>query len=451
MKLLPRATMLAFALATALLAAPRVPAQSTPGEVLYLSDVVNIGDSRSRLYTVTLNATNGRAELTLLPNGEIPFDLVFAVAALPNGSRIYAVDSLTPGFGNGSGRLGYYDVAAATFTVVGPVMRTDPGTTVQDVVQAAFSPSGELFILNNSSNVFRVDVTTAQATFLGQVRNQATNAVLDVQGGDLAFDVAGNAFIFTRFGTANAPRGLYRVMFPGSGGTVPAIFVGGSYAGTISGMAFRANGTGALVASSDSDNTVVTLDTTTGAVVGAAFPLFLNGTPFDHADGGDMSTGLLNRPQMTNTLAAAADTYVRGGAPNTNEGGAVILRIQDSSDNRALVRFDQAAIAALVAGRPVLSARLQLTITQIANNWGPTGRTVDAHRLTANWVEGNGFDEDNPRPGAAAVRAQPGTAPSTATSPTSRPTAVARRHGRWACRTCRSCAPGRRRRHRPLR
>lgn len=43
---------------------------------------------------------------------------------------------------------------------------------------------------------------------------------------------------------------------------------------------------------------------------------------------------------QTTSLPAAADTYVRSGAADTNEGGAPFLRVRASGDNRGLVRFD---------------------------------------------------------------------------------------------------------------
>ena len=84
------------------------------------------------------------------------------------------------------------------------------------------------------------------------------------------------------------------------------------------------------------------------------------------------------------TLQASGDAYLRSGAPNANEGGETFLRI-NSSPNRALVRFDQAQIAAATAGLVLVSARLELYVSA-ANQWG-VGRDVNAHRLTVNWSE----------------------------------------------------------------
>ena len=97
------------------------------------------------------------------------------------------------------------------------------------------------------------------------------------------------------------------------------------------------------------------------------------------------------------TLQASADTYVRSGAPDTNEGGSSFLRLRASGENRALVRFDQAALAQAVGSGAVASASLELDIAENGNNWGSSGRTVSVFRLTSDWAEGNGFvDQGSP-------------------------------------------------------
>jgi hypothetical protein len=97
---------------------------------------------------------------------------------------------------------------------------------------------------------------------------------------------------------------------------------------------------------------------------------------------------------VTVTFNAAADTHVRSGQGNHNYGGSNFMRLQSSGDNRALVRFDQGAIAASVGNGTILSAKLQVTIVDNGNNWGTTGRTVDVHRLINDWGEGNGTEND---------------------------------------------------------
>lgn len=90
---------------------------------------------------------------------------------------------------------------------------------------------------------------------------------------------------------------------------------------------------------------------------------------------------------QTSTLPATADTYLKSGSPNQSQGSETLLRIQSSGNNRSLVRFDPAAIAAAVGNGRLAEARLELYIQSNSNNWGSEGRTVDAHRLTADWTE----------------------------------------------------------------
>lgn len=86
-------------------------------------------------------------------------------------------------------------------------------------------------------------------------------------------------------------------------------------------------------------------------------------------------------------LTASADTYLRRGAPNQNQGQETILRLRDAGDNRALVQFSQSSITAAVGSNQLVSATLQLTISRNGNNWGPTGRTINVHRMTKAWTE----------------------------------------------------------------
>jgi hypothetical protein len=92
-------------------------------------------------------------------------------------------------------------------------------------------------------------------------------------------------------------------------------------------------------------------------------------------------------PPSSPTLTAVADTYVRSGQANQNQGYETVLHVQQSGDNRSLVRMDQASIAAYVGTGAVQTAKLRLYITDNANNWGTSGRVVSAHRLTVAWTE----------------------------------------------------------------
>jgi len=97
---------------------------------------------------------------------------------------------------------------------------------------------------------------------------------------------------------------------------------------------------------------------------------------------------LLGEGPHTVRFPAVADTYLRQGSPNQNQGAEALLRLQASGHNRALVRFDAAEIAAAVGEAAVVDATLELFVEFNAGNWGTAGRTVDAHRLLSGWSEG---------------------------------------------------------------
>ena len=85
----------------------------------------------------------------------------------------------------------------------------------------------------------------------------------------------------------------------------------------------------------------------------------------------------------TVTLTAVADAGLTG-AKDSNTGTATSMEVS-SPQNRVVVRFDQAAIAAAANGLVLTSASLQLYVNT-ANHWG-SGSAVDVHRLTVSWTE----------------------------------------------------------------
>jgi hypothetical protein len=103
---------------------------------------------------------------------------------------------------------------------------------------------------------------------------------------------------------------------------------------------------------------------------------------------------VLAPPPVEVAFGPMADSNVRGGQDNRNYGAGTFMRLQSSGTNRALVRFDQYAILAAVANKNILSAKLRLTITDNANNWGTAGRTIDVHRVLKTWAEGDGTEND---------------------------------------------------------
>jgi len=87
------------------------------------------------------------------------------------------------------------------------------------------------------------------------------------------------------------------------------------------------------------------------------------------------------------TFPAVGDTYLRKGDVNKNSGTEPIVRIRESGANRAVVQFDAQSLATTLTGATLVSAALELHIEKNGRNWGKTGRTVDAHRLTSGWTE----------------------------------------------------------------
>src|SRR5581483_11627240 len=81
------------------------------------------------------------------------------------------------------------------------------------------------------------------------------------------------------------------------------------------------------------------------------------------------------------------DTFIRQGSPNKALGSELYSRIQDSGNNRVLVAFDQNELQQSVGNQTLVSAKLQLTIIDNADNWGSSGREVAAHRMLQGWTE----------------------------------------------------------------
>jgi hypothetical protein len=105
----------------------------------------------------------------------------------------------------------------------------------------------------------------------------------------------------------------------------------------------------------------------------------------------------------TATFNAVRDTYVRSGQANKNDGASQFLRVQNTGSNRSIIDFSTTPYIVLqIAPSDVISAVVRVTISDNSNNWGSTGRTIDMHRLTRNWVEGNG-DENSRGTGAGST------------------------------------------------
>lgn len=87
------------------------------------------------------------------------------------------------------------------------------------------------------------------------------------------------------------------------------------------------------------------------------------------------------------TLEVTGDSYLLQGAPNQNAGGASFLDVRQSGHHRALAMVDPDLLESTLAETTLRSAMLELFVETNGKNWGATGRTVEAHRLTAPWAE----------------------------------------------------------------
>lgn len=87
---------------------------------------------------------------------------------------------------------------------------------------------------------------------------------------------------------------------------------------------------------------------------------------------------------VTTILSPSADTFVDSG--NRNFGIETFLRVRPSGRNRALIRFDQAAIGAALSSGVLVSATLELYVEDSNEQWA-SGREVDVHRLLQDWTE----------------------------------------------------------------
>ena len=90
---------------------------------------------------------------------------------------------------------------------------------------------------------------------------------------------------------------------------------------------------------------------------------------------------------QTASLPVAADTYLRSGSANQSQGSDSFLRLQSSGNNRALLSVSTSDLVQTVGSGRLVSASLEVYVQSNGNNWGPDGRTVDVHRVLADWSE----------------------------------------------------------------
>jgi len=398
-----------------------IGADSTTLGVNPITDRVYVGDFASG--TVSVIDTDSHAIVATIPGLKVnPNDGPNDIGANPTTNRIYVGRTVHAG-----GIINVIDGATNTATAIS-------GVGAHPVSLAVNQTTNRVYVANQLSNTVSVvdgATNTIMATIsgfsvpVGVGINPTTNRIYvggNSTGSVYVIDGATNTVVAT-IGVAPDPFRIAvdpvsnRIFVTQRSGNSVTVIDGSSNAVIASigvgttpiGIDVNPTTSRVYVANIDSDNVSV-IDGSTNTVVATVgvgdSPL---GVGVNSATGriyvGNGASGTVSVIEdlgdvtvTTAAVTASADTFVRQGANDTNEGASTFLRLQSSGNNRALVRFDQAAIEDLVGGGTVLTATLEMTITFNANNWGSSGRTVDAHRLTSDWAEGNGFVDGNSPP-----------------------------------------------------
>ncbi|MFC1903018.1 hypothetical protein ACFLX4_03015 [Chloroflexota bacterium] len=289
-----------LALSISFIMSTPIKAQTT--EELYLVDTVGVSDGISIIFSVELDPVTHRANLQFLPDvgygpGAVPLNSVASLACTPDGDRLYCIDWDNGSYGSPrSSGLGYIDLSVAppTWNFVGAV--TGVGANPPDIVQAAFSTEGELYIVSQSNDsLYLLNTSSAIAILVGNIKNVATDAQLDVGGADIVFGEDGTFYLWTNNSATDAPRGLYTLTLPGTWpGTVNASHVGtGSTGAYFTGLAIRDNGEGELVGSETENDSIWVIDKSDSLTpTGEKYVMYESGLPYVYTYG-DMTVGQL--------------------------------------------------------------------------------------------------------------------------------------------------------------
>jgi hypothetical protein len=268
--------------------------------VIYYTDGIAIRNGESKLFRIDLDADSGIAALTELvvlgPGAtgasDPGWENVDVLAVTPNGRKLYFIDDSRVSDPNG--RMGVYDVDTGQVTEIGLVTFEDMGTVPLGknwIDQAAFSPDGTLYITNIANDrLYRLDLSTAFATLVGDVVEMNTGTVINLKGADIAFAADSSLRLWTSYGVPFAPRGLYKVASVPTSGEVRAEYLGGGPTAR-TGMGVALNGMGDLVLTNRSLNRFEVMDRSDGFNVLGYFDPFLGGAIF-RLTNGDIATAL---------------------------------------------------------------------------------------------------------------------------------------------------------------
>lgn len=251
-------------------------------ETLYLTDS---GPNGTILFDVTLEDDPMRANLTELDQLPSPeFDQVDAMAATPDGSIIHFIDK-------NSGHLGAYDVSADSFTDLGPLSGSNVSGFPDGIVMAAYSPDGTLYMASSETDgLYTVDPSVPEFT-------KVTTINESLRGTDIVFTVDGTLYLISTV-DANG-KALYTVD-PSDGSVTKQ---GTGTGEQFTGLGVRAAGTGNIVGSATSDDSIYVIGR--DGTLGTRYPMYEGGTRYDY-DFGDMTVGELCIDQPSGHCVAFA-------------------------------------------------------------------------------------------------------------------------------------------------
>ena len=119
-----------------------------------------------------------------------------------------------------------------------------------------------------------------------------------------------------------------------------------------------------------------------------------NGTITNECGGSISNSGKISGNQIVYgcfttpvTLSPDKDSYIIHDSPNVNEGASSILKVQHLSVMRTIVSFDLSPYES----SHIANATLRVFAALNGFHWG-TGESIEAHKLTTGWTEGNGFN-----------------------------------------------------------